>query len=70
MSLTAKDVAEILRLLEESTFDDLTLQMDGVKLTLQRGASGAASFWDQTVSGRLCRSRMPAPCRSMAHSMS
>ncbi len=43
MSLTAKDVAEILRLLEESTFDELTLEMDGVKLTLQRGASTAAT---------------------------
>ncbi len=43
MSLTAKDVAEILRLLEDSTFDELTLEMDGVKLSLQRGASGAAT---------------------------
>ena len=39
MSLTAKDVAEILRLLEDSTFDELSLEMDGVKLTLQRGAA-------------------------------
>lgn len=38
MTLTAKDVAEILRLLEESTFDSLSLEMDGVKLKLQRGS--------------------------------
>ena len=38
MSLTAKDVVEILRLLEESTFDSLSLEMDGVKLKLERGS--------------------------------
>ena len=38
MTLTAKDVAEIMRILEESTFDSLSLEMDGVKLNLQRGA--------------------------------
>ncbi len=36
MTLTAKDVAEILRILEESSFDELSLEMDGVKLKLQR----------------------------------
>ena len=36
MSLTAKDVAEILRLLEESSFDSLSLEIDGMKLNLQR----------------------------------
>jgi len=39
MTLTAKDVAEILRLLESSTFDSLSLEMNGVKLNLQRGSS-------------------------------
>jgi acetyl-CoA carboxylase biotin carboxyl carrier protein len=38
LTLTAKDVAEILRILEESSFDELTLEMDGVKLSLQRGS--------------------------------
>lgn len=41
MTLTAKDVAEILRLLEESTFDSLSLEMDGVKLKLQRGSASS-----------------------------
>src|ERR1700757_1295134 len=39
LTLTAKDVAEILRVLEESTFDSLSLEMDGVKLHLQRGSA-------------------------------
>ena len=38
MTLTAKDVAEILRLLEESSFDELSLELEGVKLKLQRGS--------------------------------
>lgn len=41
MSLTAKEVAEILRALEESTFDTLDLEMNGVQLHLRR--SGALS---------------------------
>lgn len=36
MTLTAKDVAEIMRLLEDSSFDSLSLEIDGVKLNLQR----------------------------------
>jgi acetyl-CoA carboxylase biotin carboxyl carrier protein len=36
LTLTAKDVAEIMRILEQSTFDELSLEMDGVKLKLQR----------------------------------
>ncbi len=39
MTLTAKDVAEIMRILEESSFDELSLEMDGVKLKLQRGSA-------------------------------
>jgi acetyl-CoA carboxylase biotin carboxyl carrier protein len=39
MTLTAKDVAEIMRLLEESNFDSLSLEINGVKLNLQRGSA-------------------------------
>jgi acetyl-CoA carboxylase biotin carboxyl carrier protein len=39
MTLTAKDVAEIMRLLEQSSFDSLSLEIDGVKLNLQRGSA-------------------------------
>jgi acetyl-CoA carboxylase biotin carboxyl carrier protein len=38
MTLTAKDVAEIMRLLEESSFESLSLEINGVKLNLQRGS--------------------------------
>jgi acetyl-CoA carboxylase biotin carboxyl carrier protein len=43
LSITAKDVSEILKVLEESTFDELTLEMDGVKLELRRGADAASA---------------------------
>jgi acetyl-CoA carboxylase biotin carboxyl carrier protein len=36
VTLSAKDVAEISRLLEESAFDELCLELDGLKLTLRR----------------------------------
>jgi len=39
MTLTAKDVAEIMRLLEQSSFDSLSLEIDGVKLNVQRGST-------------------------------
>lgn len=39
MTLTAKDVAEIMRLLEDSSFDSLSLEIDGIKLNLQRGSA-------------------------------
>jgi acetyl-CoA carboxylase biotin carboxyl carrier protein len=41
VTLTAADVAEIMRLVEQSKFDELNLEIDGVKLTLRRaGAAG------------------------------
>ncbi len=39
MPLTAQDVAEITRLLEQSDFDELHLEQDGLKLTLKRSAA-------------------------------
>ena len=42
MTLTAKEVGEILRILEESSFDSLSLEMDGMKLNLQRGSAAPA----------------------------
>lgn len=39
MSLTAADVAEIMRLVEQSTFDELTLELEGIKLCLRRGTA-------------------------------
>jgi acetyl-CoA carboxylase biotin carboxyl carrier protein len=40
VTLTAKDVAQITRLLEESSFDELYLELDGVKLSLKRNSAG------------------------------
>jgi acetyl-CoA carboxylase biotin carboxyl carrier protein len=43
MTLTAADVAEIMRLVEQSGFDELNLEIDGTKISLRRGAPiGAA----------------------------
>ena len=41
MTLTANDVSQILQVLEDSSFDELSLEMDGVKLTLRRGEGSA-----------------------------
>jgi acetyl-CoA carboxylase biotin carboxyl carrier protein len=38
MTLTAADVAEILRLVEQSGFDELNLEVDGTRISLRRGA--------------------------------
>jgi acetyl-CoA carboxylase biotin carboxyl carrier protein len=43
MSLTAADVAEIMRLVEQSGFDELTLEMEGTKISLRRGAPAGAA---------------------------
>jgi len=40
MKLTAEDIGEIMRLLDASHFDELVLEMDGVKLALKRGVRG------------------------------
>ena len=42
MSLTAAEVAEILRLLESSSFDSLDLTIGEVKLSLRRGSTAGA----------------------------
>jgi acetyl-CoA carboxylase biotin carboxyl carrier protein len=43
MSLSSRDVEQITRLLEESSFDELLLEMDGLKLHIRRqGATGTA----------------------------
>jgi acetyl-CoA carboxylase biotin carboxyl carrier protein len=43
VTLTAADVAEIMRLVEQSTFDELTLEVDGIKLHLRRGGATQSS---------------------------
>jgi acetyl-CoA carboxylase biotin carboxyl carrier protein len=41
VSLTAAEVAEIVKLVEQSSFDELTLEIDGLKLSLRRKGAGA-----------------------------
>jgi acetyl-CoA carboxylase biotin carboxyl carrier protein len=43
MTLTAADVAEIMRLVEQSGFDELNLEIDGTKISLRRGAPTGTS---------------------------
>jgi acetyl-CoA carboxylase biotin carboxyl carrier protein len=43
MSLTAAEVAEIMRLVEQTGFDELTLEIDGTKVTLRRGFAPEAA---------------------------
>jgi hypothetical protein len=46
--LTLEDVREILRILENSAFDKLELEVAGFRLMLQRG-SNAAAAWDDAL---------------------
>ncbi|HEU4592413.1 MAG TPA: biotin/lipoyl-containing protein [Steroidobacteraceae bacterium] len=39
MTLTARDIAEITRLLEDSSFDELELELDGLRIHLKKGDS-------------------------------
>jgi acetyl-CoA carboxylase biotin carboxyl carrier protein len=48
VSLTAAEVAEIMRLVEQSNFDELTLEMEGIKLCLRRGAPAQPSSASDT----------------------
>ena len=61
MSLTAKDVQEIMTLLEGSTFDRLALEVDGLKLELERGGTGAPRPARKTE-----KASAPAPTPSAA----
>ena len=60
MTLTAKDVAEIMRLLEESSFDSLSLEINGIKLNLQRGS--AARVNQANESANIPATSLSAPC--------
>ena len=44
MTLTARDIAEITRLLEDSSFDELELEIDGLKIHLRRGNGDSPRF--------------------------
>ena len=50
MSLTARDIAQITRLLEDSSFDELQLEIDGLKIHLRRGGAPATAAEPARVS--------------------
>ena len=60
MSLTAKDVAEIIRLLEQSSFDELELESGDIKLSLRRGEGGVAPSTASRSSSPVARGRSEA----------
>jgi acetyl-CoA carboxylase biotin carboxyl carrier protein len=67
MTLTAADVAEIMRLVEQSGFDELNLEIDGTKISLRRGtpvdamAATKPAAPAPVVSAAPAASRAPAP---------
>jgi acetyl-CoA carboxylase biotin carboxyl carrier protein len=64
VTLTAADVAEIMRVIEQSTFDELTLELDGVKLTLRRAGAAGGFVQNVTTPSDLLNSAAPAAARS------
>ena len=66
MSLTAADVAEIMRLLEQSSFDELTLEMEGIKLSLRRGAAATAVATPPTLAPAPSSTPVHPPARSIS----
>jgi acetyl-CoA carboxylase biotin carboxyl carrier protein len=64
LTLTAKDVAEIMRLLDESSFDSLSLEIDGVKLSLQRNSTPSTSAGSSTAGAQTMLSE-PAPRKKL-----
>lgn len=53
MSLTAADIAEIARLLDESKFSSLTLETGGMKLRIRRDGGGWSAEPDEEVEERV-----------------
>jgi acetyl-CoA carboxylase biotin carboxyl carrier protein len=51
VTLTAREIAEITRLLEESSFDELHLEIDGLKLHLRRGSTAPPRPVDDSAAG-------------------
>ncbi len=61
MSLTAADIQEIMRLIEVSNFDELTLETNGLKLMLRRGAAAGAAPAVTALPAAMLPAVAPAP---------
>jgi acetyl-CoA carboxylase biotin carboxyl carrier protein len=59
VTLTAADVAEIMRIVETSKFDELSLDLDGVRLRLRR--TGASGGFSQTTTEAQAAAPIAAP---------
>jgi acetyl-CoA carboxylase biotin carboxyl carrier protein len=67
VSLTARDVAEILRVLEQSSFDTLDLELNGMQIHLRRsGAVPVAEGAPPAVAVTASPAPTPAPARPSA----
>lgn len=67
MTLTAKDVAEITRLLEDSTFDELTVELDGLKLSVRRAGAAVASGPPEREAGSASAPQPSSPAAPHSH---
>lgn len=65
MSLTAAEVAEIVKLVEQSGFDELTLEVDGLKLSLRRNGAGSVNVSGAEAAG-VAQASAPAPVAAAA----
>lgn len=61
MILTAKDIAEITRLLDDSQFSELKLEIGDFKLRVSRGGSGRRFHEDDGYDAPVPRAAAPAP---------
>jgi len=66
VSLTPKDIAEITRLLEDSSFDELELQIEGLKIHLRRAAAAPAADASAAASGDTVAMPLPAQADAAA----
>jgi len=66
LNLTAKDVDEIMKLLEDSSFDSLSLEIDGMKLSLRRGAAATRPECLQSPSSPIAPAAKASPSRHPA----
>ena len=64
MTLTAADVAEILRLVEDSSFDELSLELEGLKLSFKRGESAPGN--EERAQQPITAAKLPAPAPAPA----
>jgi acetyl-CoA carboxylase biotin carboxyl carrier protein len=61
VSLTAADIAEIARLLDESRFTDLKLETGGLKLRIRRSGGGWAPRYEDEDETAVAPSPAPSP---------